>query len=153
MPKAQNLRDNPHYFGTYLNMARHNAYMILSYLSDKYTDNKVISEEQLPQSAVLSLLVNSKKPDVTYKLIGDLRQHFPFLRYKEVLNERNKGTVTADAVLDLAVLLRGGTVNKKPIKPDELQPEQYAALLKSCLETLNKLRNSCSHFAPQYTGA
>ncbi len=150
MPNARNRQEHPHYFGTYLNMARHNAYMILSYLSEKYNDNKPIDEAKLHQAGVLNLLVNSKKPDETYKLIGDLRHHFPFLCYKDVLHERDKATVKKADLLRLADKLNSGKDKKKEVKPDELQPKEYADLLKSLFETLNKLRNSFSHFKSSF---
>ena len=100
MPNARNRSAHPHYFGTYLNMARHNAFMILSYLSEKYNVTAPSTDDQLTQGGLWTLLESSKKPDETYKLIGDLRHHFPFLRYKEVLHERDKNAVSEASVLD-----------------------------------------------------
>jgi hypothetical protein len=150
MPKRCNSKEQPHYFGTYLNMARHNAFMILNYLSDKYRDtskgeDKELEEGKLHQAALFRVLKNNK-PDEVYALIGDLRHYFPFLRYQDVLNEQLKGTVSADAVLDLALLMRGGSVPMKAVKPAELQPKDYADVLRHFLELLNQLRNAFSHY-------
>jgi hypothetical protein len=147
MPKRCNSKEQPHYFGTYLNMARHNAFMILNYLSSKYTGKSGDDDDaQLAQSPVLTLLLKSKKPDEVYAIIGDLRHYFPFLRYQDVLNEKLKEAVSADAVLDLGLLMLGGSVPKKDIEPAELQPEAYAHLLKNFLVLMNSLRNSFSHY-------
>ena len=150
-PNARNMSAHPHYFGTYLNMARHNAYMILKYLSEKYVDKslgeeKALDESKLHQAPVLNLLIKSKKPDEVYALIGDLRHHFPFLRYHDVLNDKAKVTVSEEAVEALAFKMQGGIGEKKETKPTELQPEQYAQLLKSLLEWMNTLRNYFSHY-------
>jgi hypothetical protein len=146
LPKRCNSKEQPHYFGTYLNMARHNAFMIINYLSTKYTGASSNDDAKTAQSPVLSLLLKSKKPDEVYALIGDLLHYFPFLRYQDVLNEQLKGTVSADAVLDLELLMKGGSVPKKEVKPAELQPKDYADVLRHFLELLNQLRNAFSHY-------
>ena len=143
-PKGQNMSAHPHYFGTYLNMARHNAFMILNYLTEKHLGtDKAPSEETLFQAPILNL--SKKKPDEVYALLGDLRHHFPFLRYKDVLNDKAKVSVSADSINALALILRGASVPPEK-KPEELQPEEYTQLLKSLLEWMNGLRNYFSHY-------
>ena len=85
-------------------------YMVLTYLSDKYGEKE--PDESKLQDAALFKVLKSNKPDAVYALIGDLRHHFPFLRYQDVLNEKNKGVVSEDAVSSLALLMKGGTVKQ-----------------------------------------
>jgi hypothetical protein len=115
-------------------------------LTEKHlTADKAPKEETMHQAPILNLLIKSKKPDEVYALIGDLRHHFPFLRYKDVLNEKAKVSVSADSIQNLALVLRGGTAPQEK-KPEELQPEEYTQLLKSLLEWMNSLRNCFSHY-------
>src|SRR5690606_40458862 len=44
--EVYNLKDSPWYFGAYLNMARHNIYLISNEISDKLSLNRPITDEE-----------------------------------------------------------------------------------------------------------
>lgn len=140
LSKMLNSTDHRWYFGTYLNMARHNAYMILKFVGEKYDlDDLHLDEDKLSQAKAVVYLQNKKnqKPDIVFSIIKDLRHYFPFLNYQEVLNEqirqenlKNKKSGNTDVVT--------GTIK-------ELQPNDYGELLGAFLQILNPLRNFHSH--------
>ena len=113
------LTDNKHYLGGYLNIARHNAYLILKYLSAKfgYAPER-IKEENLENAAILSSL---EKNEMLYyrkeKIADELMYLFPFLRAFHQEEE--------DAKLD---------------------PALVSGHLRNLLEILSDLRNEYSHF-------
>lgn len=76
---------HPFYFGHYLNMARHNAYIILCALSKKYNFNipneSEQNEAQLNQFRILNFAADKKKrPDELNAIKEDLQFHFPVLK-------------------------------------------------------------------------
>ena len=81
LTNSKSLKSNPDYFSAYLNMARHNAYLILSHISDKLKPKKTNTPEDALYSAyALEVLKNGKEPDITAKSIKMLNEHFPFLK-------------------------------------------------------------------------
>lgn len=72
------LSDHPFYFGHYLNHARHNAYLILKELYDKFEITSTLQEENLSQVNILNKFKN--QPDKKGYIIPSLTNHFPFLK-------------------------------------------------------------------------
>lgn len=130
-PNQKNLAEHPHYFGAFLNIARHNAYMVMVHLSAKYEteDKDTLAEDAISQAKLFRLLrKNYNKPDVTKALIRDLKKYFPFLNYPLFLN------------------LRTEQEEEDPDISFETDPEQLMTLLQNCFTLLNDLRNNFSHY-------
>jgi hypothetical protein len=131
---SKNLHTHPHYFGAFLNIARHNAFMIVSYLSSKYNtiDKDKLEEDKLSGASLFSKLnKSSNKPDETQALIRDLKWYFPFLSYPLFLKleaKKNDPEVVQDKNLE------------------ETNPEQIKQDITQLLILINKLRNSYSHY-------
>ena len=137
------LSQHPHFFGNYLNMARHNAFNILKYLSEKYqtpdADHIGISYEQWMhldptkrefaddshnETAKLFDILEDKlkRPEVVDNLIRDLMRHFPFLKYLYGDDDR---------------------------KPREVSPNAIRKDMVAALQLLNNLRNAFAHYSEQ----
>ena len=163
--KTMNSTDNRYYFGAYLNMARHNAYMILKYLSEKYDLDKPytkgkktinsLSEESLGDCFLLGFLKDTTtgKPDVVESLVGDLKHYFPFLRFQDILIEehkRQKVVSLKNNFNDLALKFNPPNKAAKAVENivilDELKSQDYADLLCAFFKVLSELRNYNSHF-------
>jgi hypothetical protein len=112
------LSTHPFYFGHYLNMARHNAYLILSDLSNEIIPNpKSISEENLAEIELLNeSKFGNRKPDEIAHRNYLLVKHFPFLREEE-----------------------NPEINPSPYR-------KITEKFKTALTTLHQLRNCSSHF-------
>ncbi|TAJ12701.1 hypothetical protein DMA11_11925 [Marinilabiliaceae bacterium JC017] len=80
--RVKTLKTDGAYFGNYLNMARHNAYLILNDFSDVFEELKIeeINEEDLHNTGLLPRLRRSKKLDLKLKAFQKLKHHFPFLQ-------------------------------------------------------------------------
>lgn len=130
--KTRTLQDHSFYFGNYLNMARHNAFMILKHLSEKYEADDELDEEKLYNAKIFDLLKTAnKKPDVVLALMRDLKWHFPFLRYRDILNGKLK---------------QKSEIDGKEFNPAMLEPEEIRIFFKETVfELLNRLRNFFSH--------
>ena len=130
-PNKKSLSEHSHYFGAFLNIARHNAYMVIMHLSAKYnTDDKDrLQEDSISQAKLLNVYLKKdfNKPDVTQALIRDLKRYFPFLNYPLFLN--------------LQLEKEGGTINTF-----ETDPEQVRSVLVNMFTLLNSLRNNFSHY-------
>ncbi|HBL74542.1 MAG: hypothetical protein A2W90_20865 [Bacteroidetes bacterium GWF2_42_66] len=88
------LQSHPYYFAHYLNMARHNAYVILEYVNrELIKPGKNLDEDNLIQSTVLKDGYFDRKPDELSHRNRLLVQHFPFLREAE-----NEGARTCNPV-------------------------------------------------------
>jgi hypothetical protein len=128
LTNSKSLKSNPDHFSAYLNMARHNAYLILSHISDKLKPKKTNTPEDALHSAyALKVLKNGKEPDITAKSIKMLNEHFPFLKVmfdNDIKTENPKES-------------KGNFFDKLP----ELYYDKMALLL----DHLNNYRNSYTH--------
>lgn len=100
-----------HFFGSYLNMARYNAYMILKHLTDEYKIKGGVDEESLSDVWILDQTKNGlSDPYILDRLLKDLRHFFPFLSYlyapNSDLSDFNKITSALKAALKLINPLR-----------------------------------------------
>lgn len=114
---------HPHYFGHYLNQARHNAYMVMADLEREYDivrpDHDPLQEENLVASPLLRLLDDHARPDESARLLRDLARQFPFLQCLETDQHGN---------------------------PQGIEPKAAKKALMGAFVTLNQLRNRYSHF-------
>ncbi|MBC6994308.1 type VI-B CRISPR-associated RNA-guided ribonuclease Cas13b [Neolewinella lacunae] len=126
----KNLHEHPHYFGAFLSIARHNAFMVIKHLSAKYntSDKDKLKEETLSTAQLFNCLGKKfNKPDITKSVISDLKNYFPLLNYP----------------LFLALEADGGE-NKNIAFESDLEAIQET--FKSILTLLNSLRNHFSHY-------
>lgn len=140
-PNRKDLSSQPHYFGAFLNIARHNAYMVMEHLSVKHDtkDKGRLDEAQLDKASLLSLLTaKNSKPDVQDAVLRDLRRYFPFLNYQFFLNEENKSQEAEKPKEE-----------RQHLPYQEVDPAHIKAVLEGFLALLNKLRNRYSHYIAQ----
>ena len=76
----KNLQNNPEYFGAYLNMARNNLAIILTYISDAVQKPFNAGEDNLISSTIIQMLKSNKEPDQARRVIRHLEKHLPFLK-------------------------------------------------------------------------
>ena len=112
------------FFASYINMARHNAYIVLSHITEVlgYTPS---AEDQLAEMRCVTILSSVEKPEQSQKSIKLLREHFPFLKFyydAEVKRLEN---------------------DEEKIDIDERQ--LYFSILTKLLKEFNKFRNEFTH--------
>jgi hypothetical protein len=120
----RNLKDNPFYFGHYLNMARHNCYKILVHLTEKHLKNSSaegISEDNLRAILLLNDEQIKLNPIEKAAIAQGLMYHFPFLAYLENRAEEDK-------------------------KPIELNLNDTQQNMIEALYQLHELRNAYMHY-------
>ncbi len=78
-PNYKELPKDKDYFNAYLNMARHNAFIVLSSITEQL-GKPPAEENKLTDMYALRILLEKDKPDITLKVIEKLDKHFPFLR-------------------------------------------------------------------------
>lgn len=123
----KSLENDPDYFSAYLNLARHNAFLILSHISDKLKQKKTNTPEgSLHKAYAIDVLQNTKVPDVTEKSIKMLNEHFPFLKI----------------MFDYDTNTESYTDVKQRI---EILPGQYHQKMELVLKLLNNYRNFYTH--------
>lgn len=113
-----------HIFGAYLNMARHNAFITLSYISKILGAETEGSESGLSQMKAITILNTHSRPEEKTKAILLLNKHFPFLM------------PMVDNYLSNVNL-----IEKK------VTPEVYYKILTTVFTILNLLRDEYSHYA------
>jgi hypothetical protein len=125
--KKKSIEKDPDYFSAYLNLARHNAFLILSHISDKLKQKKTNTQEgALHKAYAIEVLDNSKAPDITAKSLKMLNEHFPFLK------------IMFDTDIN--------TTNQNELKKSiEVLPEQYHQKMELVLKLLNNYRNFYTH--------
>jgi hypothetical protein len=121
--KRYTLNDDPYYFGAYLNMARHNVFLVIESLSQKMAKPGPPGDHQIFHGPLFDIL-KSKQDDQKLKLIELLKREFPFLKAMEPAYLRIE--VEGEA-------------------KDKMLPEQYYHLFQNLFKTLNSLRNDFSH--------
>jgi hypothetical protein len=123
----KSLETDSDYFSAYLNLARHNAFLILSHISDKLRQKKTNTQEgSLHKAYAIEVLNNSKTPDITAKSIKMLNEHFPFLK---IMFDYDSNSANPKGV-------KKGT---------EVLPEQYHQKIELVLKLLNNYRNFYTH--------
>ncbi|RMH19259.1 MAG: hypothetical protein D6698_05935, partial [Gammaproteobacteria bacterium] len=138
-PKIYSQSDPDHawFFGHFLNLGRHNAYLILKQLQEKHlalqhdTAEEII-EDQLHESWILNQAWKSKRHQNT--LIEDFFHFFPFLRMLYGEDFANRLASEDDP-----------STEKKNGRTSNWEPEQIPKLLKYWLQLLNALRNAMLH--------
>lgn len=129
-PKRRTILDDPHYFGAFLNIARHNAFMVMRHLSAKHDmeDKNGLDENALSQAKLFNCLKDKfNQPDVTEAVVRDLKRYFTFLNYPLFLNLKKQES-TEDEV------------------SFETNPQKLATTLKALFLLLNRMRNHYSHY-------
>ncbi|MEK7254012.1 MAG: type VI-B CRISPR-associated RNA-guided ribonuclease Cas13b, partial [Bacteroidota bacterium] len=119
-----------------LNLARHNAYLILAYLQEKHKTGKPdgVQEDRLTEATFLSF-PNPKwlgsKPEAMQAALKDLLKHFPFL--------------AAVAAEPQAPSPDGQKGEAAKTVSGEAEPGQAVAFLQAALRRLDAERNIFSH--------
>lgn len=116
---------HPFYFGNALNMARHNAYMILNELFEQFGRDRSanpVSEESL--AGALQGFYKKKPADWQSRFAGALAAHFPFLACPESLPDPARPELPP---------------------PGQPQGQEVVDRLAAALRTLHQLRNVYSH--------
>lgn len=134
-PNTRTFVDHPWYFGHYLNMARHNAYVIVKHITEHLSveDKKEIKEENLQEAEILNSIKGQSQPDVVKGIVGSLIKHFPFLEVQPPdkngkKNKKNRGEKQAE---------------KTEVAP---QPAHIGKELGKAFIRLNQLRNITTHY-------
>lgn len=110
--------NNKYYYSSFLNLARHNAYLIIEKLTkDIKFDEEKLKESELAKADVIKHLKNVKEPETLSFIIQRLNKGFPFLEGIDSTNEES--TIPYN---------------------ERLQNE-----LKEAFDLLNNLRNFYSH--------
>lgn len=114
--------DSKHIFGAYLNMARHNAFIILSHISKCLGATKEGDEANLPYMKAITIL-KTGKPEEKEKAVKMLVKHFPFLNP-----------------------MADNEISRKDSKIKAASPDTYHDILEKIFNVLNSLRNQHSHY-------
>ncbi|WP_321330826.1 type VI-B CRISPR-associated RNA-guided ribonuclease Cas13b [uncultured Bacteroides sp.] len=123
--RYRDIENDPYYFNHFINMGRHNAYLIIHDIYESvYKEELNVEENSLAVFCKKVIDRSQDKPDEMTKVISLLIRHFPFLAYYE---------------------------DEKRLKSTEEKPQkgkEYESLnkLAGYLETLNKIRNQTSHY-------
>lgn len=116
---------NPYYFNHFINMGRHNAYLIIQHIyKSVYKEEANLNEENALGALAAKVRNQSrKKPDEISKVTDLLIHHFPFLAYYE-----NK--------------------ERERDNPDNSSTESHGSLavLTAFLSTLKEIRNETAHY-------
>lgn len=113
--RTYTMHEHPFYFGHYLNLARHNAYLIMAdihatiKLSVKVSD--MVIEDQLSQSALLNLETRMPSDDKA-RIVSRLMAHFPFLKLLVTEKYDENSTQLTRQVLSTAFKLLNGLRNE-----------------------------------------
>jgi len=124
--QAKNIRDDKAYFGAHLNLARHNAFIILHHINQRlgFIDQNVQDDAQFKKFKCLTILKQSSKPDLIAKSLDLIRFHFPFLQ------------ILTDKLSDI----RSSNGERKI-----LTPQEEGEIIESLLTDLNGYRNEYCH--------
>lgn len=130
LTQPKTLNNDKDYFSAYLNMARHNAFLILSHISERLDPKrKQVLEDGLSEAFAIKVLTDKKRTELTAKSIDYLNQHFPFIK-PMFFNETKVEEIKK---------------NKNYVKPEENIPEKYQSVMTLMLKELNRARNEYTH--------
>lgn len=118
------------FWAVYLNMARHNAYIVLGHISQKLGE-KPTNEDNLVGMFCITCLTGRDSVENASKSLNFLRKHFPFLNYHEIISPKDKkGSKLTDVY-------------------SQNQTKEVYQILESFFKLLNKLRNEFTHVEAQ----
>jgi len=138
--KYRTLTDK-YYFAAYLNMARHNTYLILADINTRLgfekvppddamiMDMPIIKKLKVGGAAGAAVIVPT---DIQLMIIKELHGHFAFLKPMLFAFKKPKGEATEEEIQKM-----------------EYAPNDYYNFFKIFADTLNNLRNEYTHVAPQ----
>jgi len=155
----KDLQNDPYYFSHFINMGRHNAYLIIHYIYKcVYKEELNLIESNLYQFSSKVKANSKKNPDELTKVIRLLLLHFPFLAYydnaerekrdERVVGRSNDGNWNKK-VKERPYLSDKNTVSSNSEKASEkATSESHICLerLSQFLIVLNNLRNETSHY-------
>jgi len=124
-PKKRTLADDPQYFGAFLNMARHNVFLIINHIIGHFPNQKPIKDDDQIANEPLNFIVNRNKYSAsdTQKLFDLLQKFMPVVKVfnPEALpkNERSADSIDFDGFFEI--------INK-------------------CFKELNHFRNDYLHY-------
>jgi len=128
-----------YYFAAYLNMARHNVYMVLTDINTRLGFEKVPGDDAGAVSVIVlqklkedSTKKNVIAPDIQLKIIKELHAHFSFLKPMMFAWKKPIGEATEEEIQKM-----------------EYAPGDYYTFFAVFLKALNDLRNEYTHVATQ----
>lgn len=115
---VSSLQDQRFYIGSYLNQARHNAYIIIKNVAERMgQEDESLEESKLNQAEALKLLTKKNEPDTVARTLRMITNRLPFTRNYSKKNDNN-----------------------------EANPQEVAKKLRAAFTLLNQLRNQYTHF-------
>lgn len=141
-PNTRTLEGHPWYFGHYLNMARHNAYVIVQHITENLgIEDKDIKEENLQEAEILNFIKGQSQPDVVKGIVGSLIKHFPFLEVQPPDKKSKKDKKEEGK----------NQQEKKEVEKPEVAPKpaHIGKELAKAFTRLNQLRNITTHYYHQ----
>ncbi len=130
--------DDKYYFAAYINMARHNVYLLLADISTRMGE-KVPNDDAKLIFPILQKLEpktttgkNSVSPDEQLKIIKELHKHFPFLKTMLYAYKKPMGAATEEEIQKM-----------------DYAPGDYYDLFTLFFKVLNDYRNEFTHTISQ----
>lgn len=129
--KKRTLKDDPQYFGTYLNMARHNIFLIENHIAQKFEKNKlgvVKSDEHIASRQFFDAAFKNNK-------LANSKQIFnAFTRFIHVAKIFDND------------LLPKSEKQEEGFQQDSIDFNLLSETFFSCFKELNQFRNNFSHY-------
>lgn len=122
--RPKNMMSDPYYFAAYLNMARHNTFLVMTNLCSKLGKEPIKNDDDIFTNKVFGELTNPGKEDIKQKIIKYLNHSFPFLQ-----------TIENEWLYQ---------INKK-VADEKPSPNDYYNFFRELFETLKLLRNTFTH--------
>lgn len=123
--KKRSLDQDPQYFGAYLNMARHNVFLIVNHLAAKFNLNELSEEEEIKNETCFLTKEITESPNHVYSLLTK------YLTVTKVFN---------------ADLLPKSEKESASFAQDSTDFKQLATSLKQLFIELDEFRNDYSHY-------
>jgi|GEM_PF-2777384 len=133
-PDEKILYQNKLFFGAYLNMAQHNAYLIIKDISEQFgLDISTLQENQLESADLIKKLKGKGgRPKNSVQMTNALVRRLPFL---EAMKAPEESTYKA-----------GTEKEKEVIHAKEIQSGEVGKILTTAFEFMGQLRNFYSHY-------